>query len=218
MSLSFSGQNSIKKILAIGAHSDDIEIGCGGTLLQFDETADAECEVCWVVFSGESTRKQEAESSARSFIKNSKLDLHLLEFPDRYFPEHWQAIKKALHEIGSQFAPDLVLTHRLNDRHQDHQVLADISWHAFRQHLLLEYEIPKYEGDLQDNNCFVDLSPATCSKKIDLLTTHFSTQTNKHWFDEELFRGLMRIRGAESPSNSKYAEAFYCRKFSLSLG
>lgn len=203
----------IQKVLAIGAHADDIEIGCGGTVQKLIDNADSPLEVYWLVFSGNGKRQKEAKASAEDYLANSKGHTRFFDFRDGYFPDQWSQIKSELHRIGKEFDPDVIFTHKLEDRHQDHRTLAELSWNVFRNHLILEYEIPKYEGDLGQNNFFCGLNSEQAKTKVDRLDKHFATQTEKHWFDPELFLGLMRIRGSECPGDLKYAEAFYCRKF-----
>lgn len=205
----------IRKILAIGAHADDIEIGCGGTLLRLIEENRPELEVHWVVFSGTPARQKEARKSAEAYLADVESTVSLLDFRDGHFPDQWADIKKQVHAIGERFDPDLIFTHRLEDRHQDHRTLAELTWNAFRRHLILEYEIPKYEGDLGQNNFYGVLSREQVDQKIALLESCFPSQLEKPWFDRELFAGLMRLRGAESLGKQRYAEAFQCRKFAF---
>lgn len=205
----------IKKVLAIGAHADDIEIGCGGTLLKLIDSAGEPMEIFWVVFSGSAKRHKEASESAEKYLRDSKAQIRLFDFRDGYFPDQWSKIKTELHSIAREFEPDLIFTHRLEDRHQDHRALAEMSWNVFRDHLILEYEIPKYEGDLGQNNFYCGLDQKWVDLKIDWLEQCFASQSKKPWFDRELFAGLMRLRGSESPGKSRFAEAFFCRKFAF---
>lgn len=199
-----------RRILCIGAHSDDIEIGCGGTVLKLIRE-DSRREFHWVVFSAESPRDKEARKSAERFLQGaSKKRILIREFRASFFPCEWTAIKEDFEKLKEEFQPDLIFTHYRDDRHQDHRVLSDLAWNTFRNHLILEYEIPKYDGDLGIPNSFVPLDPGICRKKVVNLRRFFQTQANKHWFSEETFLGLMRLRGMECAS--KYAEAFYCRK------
>jgi LmbE family N-acetylglucosaminyl deacetylase len=200
----------LKKILCVGAHSDDIEIGMGGTLLKLiRQTPDL--EVCWVVFSGPGTRADEARRSAEDFLAGVK-NKHIKVGPFRvsYFPNEWAKVKDWFEEVKSEFDPEVVFTHYREDRHQDHRVLGELAWNTFRNHLVLEYEIPKYDGDLGAPNVFVPLADEVSLEKVRLVTKHFQTQANKHWFSDDLFLALMRIRGMEC--TSRYAEAFYGRK------
>ncbi|MEM6253741.1 MAG: PIG-L deacetylase family protein [Cyanobacteria bacterium P01_D01_bin.156] len=204
--------NSLRRILCLGAHSDDIEIGCGGTILKLiDQFPDL--EVYWVVFSATGTRKKEALESANSFLKdvdNRKIVIH--EFRERFFPYIAIEIKEFFDRLSKEVSPDLVLTHYRNDLHQDHRLVAELTLNAFRNHMILEYEIPKYDGDLGQPNFFVHLNPSIYQQKITHLMQHFQTQFNKQWFDEETFSSILRLRGIESNAPDKYAEAFYCRK------
>lgn len=199
------------RILALGAHPDDIEIGAGGTLLRLlDEHPDSEVRL--VVFSATPERAAEAQASARGFGAGERVTLVLHTLPDRLFPSVVGELKDRLAELAAGAAPDVVFAPRLEDRHQDHRTLAELTWQAFRDHLVLEYEIPKYEGDLGAPNLYVPLSEATCQRKVRHLTTHFPSQATRTWFDEAAFRGLLRLRGIEANSPSRYAEAFTARK------
>jgi LmbE family N-acetylglucosaminyl deacetylase len=212
LSLSF---DRLKRVLCLGAHSDDIEIGCGGTLLKLARER-PDLEVRWIVFSAGGRRTGEAQRSARSFLEGVRLKKVVVKrFQTSFFPHQGQRIKQDFEQIKKSFQPDLVFTHFLADRHQDHRILAELTWNTFRNHLVLEYEIPKYEGDLQQPNLFVPLSRVVCREKVSRICRFFKTQTNKHWFSEDLFYGLMRIRGIECASPTKYAEAFHCRKLVL---
>ncbi|MDA7662510.1 PIG-L family deacetylase [Pirellulaceae bacterium] len=210
------GNHQITKILALGAHPDDIEIGCGGAILDAI-SRNPKLQFHWEVFSGNPTRKIEATSSAQAILGSTQSSIHINDFQDSYFPDEWSQIKKRFGAIATTFQPDLILTHHLEDRHQDHRVLAELTWNTFRNHLILEYEIPKYEGDLLPKNCYIGFNKSIAKKKTDLLITHFGSQREKKWFDVEVFQGLMRVRGIESTDCTDYAEAFYCRKFSLKI-
>ncbi len=203
------------RILALGAHSDDIEIGCGGTILRWlAERPDL--EFCWVVFSSGRERAREARSSARLFLKNSKRsDILIKNFRTSYFPYQGARIKDFFETLKARFAPDLIFTHYRDDRHQDHRVISDLTWNTWRDHLILEYEIPKYDGDLGQPNVFVPVPPKLRALKTRYIVDVFRTQSNKAWLTEDTFRGLMRMRGVECGSPQQYAEAFYCRKLTL---
>jgi LmbE family N-acetylglucosaminyl deacetylase len=204
--------DGVKNVLCLGAHSDDIEIGCGGTLLKMIRDRD-ELNIRWVVFSAEGTRSREARSSARAFLAGAaRTKVVVKQFRGSFFPFQAQRIKENFEEIKAAFQPDLVFTHYRDDRHQDHRVLSDLTWNTFRSHLILEYEIPKYDGDLGIPNFFIGLDDDLCKKKVKYLCQFFQTQTNKHWFSEDTFLSLMRLRGIECASPTRYAEAFFCRK------
>ena len=206
-----------RRILCLGAHSDDIEIGAGATLLQLAK-ATPEPEVYWVVFSALGPRAEEATRSADDFLKGvARKQVRIGSFRESYFPSEWPSIKDWFEEIKSDFDPDLVLTHYRDDRHQDHRLLSDLAWNTFRNHLILEYEIPKYDGDLGKPNVFVPLSEAICARKIEFLLNHFKTQLSKHWFTTSTFDAMHRIRGVECASPTGFAEAFYCRKMLLAV-
>jgi len=209
----FAGLKSLTRVLCLGAHSDDIEIGAGGTILRL-LAENPTVHVRWVVFSGGGTpREVEARASAKAFLTSSfgsaDAGVTTHTFLDTLFPTQHVQIKAAFNEIKA-FNPDLVLTHSADDRHQDHRLINELTWNAFRDHQILEYEIPKWDGDLQRPNFYIPISPEQLDKKVELLMKHFPTQAGKHWFDAETFRALPRLRGLES--NTRYAEAFIARK------
>lgn len=206
---------SIRTVLCLGAHADDIEIGCGGALLNWlkDEKA---IDVHWVVFSADGERAGEAQQSADRFLRGARHKTIVVKnWRDSYFPYAGEEIKEYFAELRQKISPDVILTHRRDDAHQDHRLLAELTWCAFRDHLILEYEIPKYEGDLGQPNVYVPLGEAVCRRKVDLLMEGFATQRSKPWFTEDLFWGLMRLRGAECNSPGRFAEGLYCRKLCL---
>ena len=203
------------RLLAIGAHSDDIEIGCGGTILKLIEE-ESVAEVSWVVLTGERTRAKEAALSADALLGDVPGKRVILKnFRDGYFPYDGAEIKEFFEELKAELSPDLILTHQRSDLHQDHRVTCELTWNTFRDHLILEYEIPKYDGDMGRPNLFVPLDDSLCRRKIDHLMTHFTSQVPKRWFKEDLFSGILRLRGMECNSQTSYAEAFYCRKATL---
>jgi LmbE family N-acetylglucosaminyl deacetylase len=206
---------SVRRILCLGAHSDDIEIGVGGTLLKLAEQI-CDLEICWVVFSAPGSRAEEARRSADEFLSGlARKQVKIGSFRESYFPSEWPAIKDWFEKIRAEFDPEIVFTHYRDDRHQDHRVLSDLAWNTFRNHLILEYEILKYDGDLGRPNIFVPLSEQLCTRKIELLLKHFKTQSSKHWFTGDTFEAMHRIRGIECASPTGRAEAFYCRKLVL---
>ena len=203
------------RLLCLGAHADDIEIGCGGTVLRLLAERPG-TEVTWVVFSATPERRREAEATAARFLeKAGRARVEVLDFPDTRFPGAFDALKDAFATLASGSAPDLILSHRRADRHQDHRTVAELTWNAWRNHLILEYEIPKYEGDLAPPNCYVPLEAAVAERKVTLLVDGFPSQHDKHWFDAETFRALLRLRGLEAASPSGYAEAFHAAKLVL---
>lgn len=203
------------RVLFLGAHSDDIEIGCGGTVLELIR-ARPDVHIRWVVFSAAGVRATEARASARRFIGNrAKTSVELHEFRDGFFPVQLEAIKEQFEAIARSFQADVVFTHRREDRHQDHRAVSDLAWNTFRRAFILEYEIPKWDGDLGIPNCFVPLSAAVAKKKVRLLMEAFASQRSKGWFDEDTFRGLARLRGMECRAPSGFAEAFSGRKLTL---
>jgi LmbE family N-acetylglucosaminyl deacetylase len=200
------------RILCLGAHSDDIEIGCGGTLLKLIEGRRA-VAVRWMVFSASESRALEAHTSAAMFLQGAaETHVEVKTFRDGFFPYVGYQIKEFFEELKHAFVPDVIFTHYRDDRHQDHRLLSDLTWNTFRDHLILEYEVPKYDGDLGSPNCFVQLDKATCLRKVGSIVKLFQTQQNKHWFTEDTFLSLLRLRGMESGASSGYAEAFFCRK------
>ena len=205
---------SVRSVLAIGCHADDIEIGCGGTLLSLTRSW-PELHVTWVVLAATGNREDEARASAAAFLTAAReADVRILNFDESFLPYRGGDVKVAF-EALKEVTPDLVFTHTRNDLHQDHRLACELTWNTFRDHLILEYEIPKYDGDLGVPNVFVPLGEEIVAEKVRLLGEHFSSQAGKHWFDQELFRGMLRIRGMESATH--YAEAFTCRKLRLGL-
>jgi LmbE family N-acetylglucosaminyl deacetylase len=200
------------KILFLGAHPDDIEIGCGGTILRIiKEAPEAQCR--WVVFSGSLDRHEEAVQSARLFLKGAKInEIDIKEFKDSFFPFVGDQIKDCFEKLKSEFSPDFVFTHYSQDAHQDHRLISSLTWNTFRNHLILEYELPKYDGDLGNPNLYVNLDESYVAQKISNVCGVFKTQREKEWFDDQTFRSILRLRGVECNSPSKFAEAFYCRK------
>jgi LmbE family N-acetylglucosaminyl deacetylase len=202
-------------VLCLGAHSDDIEIGCGATLLTL-LGRHSQLRVHWVVFSGGGARAREASKSARLFLRGAAEQQVLLhEFRDGFFPYCGAEIKEKFEELKQGVQPDLIFTHCRQDRHQDHRLLNELTWNTWRNHLILEYEIPKYDADLGAPNVYVPLTAQVVKRKVENLMKCFGTQRSKQWFDEETFRGLMRLRGVECASSTRYAEAFYGRKMVL---
>jgi LmbE family N-acetylglucosaminyl deacetylase len=208
--LKFGDRDSLGQILCIGAHSDDIEIGCGGTLLKLIDLY-PNLTIYWVVLGASGQREQEAVASARQLMKDVQHKQIIIKgFRDGFFPYLGMEIKQCFEELKREVTPDLILTHYRHDRHQDHRLISDLTWNTFRDHLIWEYEIPKYDGDLGSPNMFVHLDEVICRRKVDHLFEHFSTQADKVWFTEDTFFSILRMRGIES--NARYAEAFYCRK------
>ena len=207
------------KLLCLGAHADDIEIGCGGTVLQL-LSARSNLDVVWVVFSSEREREREARTSASLFLKQARQQKKVIvrKFRDGFFPYQGTEIKEFFEELKNDVNPDLIFTHYRHDRHQDHRTISDLTWNTWRQHLILEYEIPKYDGDLGTPNCFVPLKKDVCARKIKYICDVFQTQGNKAWLTKDTFQAILRLRGVECAAPDKYAEAFYCRKLILGSG
>jgi LmbE family N-acetylglucosaminyl deacetylase len=202
-------------ILCLGAHSDDIEIGCGGALIELRERY-PRLRFVWVVFSGDSVREHETRTAARAMLgAGANLTVEVHSFRGSFFPYIGTEIKDAFEALRSRIEPDLLLTHYLADRHQDHRVISELTWNTFRSHAILEYEIPKYDGDLAHPGVYCPLSRSTVELKITTLLECFASQRNRQWFDAELFRGYLRLRGIECNSPTRYAEAFHARKLVL---
>jgi LmbE family N-acetylglucosaminyl deacetylase len=207
--------NRVKRVLCVGAHSDDIEIGCGGTVLRMIGQSKS-IEFFWLVLSSNPTRSKEAERSANAFLSGASCKTVVVKsFRDGFLPYLGPPVKECFEELKNVFTPDVIFTHCRHDLHQDHRLVWELTWNTFRDHLILEYEIPKYDADLRSPNFFVPLSDAQARKKVKSLMRYFVTQQNKQWFSEELFYGLMRLRAAEAGSPARYAEAFFCRKILL---
>jgi LmbE family N-acetylglucosaminyl deacetylase len=200
------------KILCIGAHSDDIEIGCGGSILRLlSEYEDV--EIHWVVLGSSGKRDKEALSSANKFLKNAKnKNIIINNFRDSFFPYMGGEIKKFFEKIRKKVSPDIVFTHYRHDLHQDHRLVSELTWNTFRDHLILEYEIMKYDGDIGVPNFFVHLDDRICRDKISFILDSFKTQRGKDWFTSDVLYSILRLRGMESRAPKNYAEGFYCRK------
>lgn len=200
----------VKNVLCLGAHSDDIEIGCGATIRKLTRE-NSGLAVWWVVFTADGKRQSEAKKSARAFLQAAgKSQIIIKQFRNGYFPFQGAVIKDFFESLKSRVKPDLIFTHFRHDRHQDHRLISDLTWNTFRDHLILEYEIPKYDGDFGSPNFFVPLDERLAKEKADNLCRFFQTQGNKHWFESDTFLSLMRLRGMECCA--KFAEAFYSRK------
>jgi LmbE family N-acetylglucosaminyl deacetylase len=197
------------KVLAIGSHADDIEIGCGATLLRLAGDVPG-LELHWVVLSAAGERADEARASAEAY--GAEVDVQ--EFRDAFF-RYGPEVKEYFEALKSRLEPDVVFTHHDGDRHQDHRLVAELTWNTFRNHLILEYEIPKYDGDLGTPNVFFAVDEEVARRKVELLLESFPSQRGKRWFTEDLFLALMRLRGMECNAPSGLAEAFYARKLSL---
>ena len=205
---------SVRRVLVLGAHCDDIEIGVGATVLRLVRDVPG-IEINWAVFSGNELRQQEAAVAAEAFLHGcEQRTVTLHRFRDAYFPAQVETIKPEFEKLKA-FNPDLIFTHTSRDSHQDHRAINELTWNTFRNHTILEYEITKYDADLGRPSVFAPASVADVAGKIERLMTCFPSQTARQWYDEETFRGLMRLRGIECNSPSKYAEAFYCRKVLL---
>lgn len=205
-------KNQKLTVLCLGAHSDDIEIGCGGTILKMIQDY-PHIQFYWFVFGANKVRAEEAKKSAEYCLKNvNKKEIIIHNFKDGFFPYCGKDIKELFEAKIKKISPDIIFTHQRNDLHQDHRLISELTWNTFRDHLILEYEIPKYDGDMGAPNLFVRIDDKIVQKKISILLKYFNTQHKKHWFTEDLLTAIMRIRGMESGTDVKYAEAFYCRK------
>jgi LmbE family N-acetylglucosaminyl deacetylase len=202
-------------LLCLGAHSDDIEIGCGGAVLRWLAEV-PEVHVTWVVLSAPGERADEARRSAQALLKGAaSVEVVIGDFTDAHFPSETARLKAFLSDIARRAPADVVLTHRLEDRHQDHRTVGELTWQTWRDHLVLEYEIPKYEGDLGQPNVYVPLPADIAQRKVQHLMAHFGTQRSKGWFAEATFQGLMALRGIECRAPSGQAEALHARKVVL---
>ena len=204
------------KLLFLGAHCDDIEIGCGGTILHLLESR-PNVEITWVVFSATDLREQEARRSASLFLGGAECQARVIvqRFRDGHFPYQGAEIKQAFESLKKEVDPDLIFTHARDDRHQDHRTISDLTWNTWRRHLVLEYEIPKYDGDLGQPNVFSPLSREICERKARAICEAFRSEANKGWMSEDTFVALARLRGIECAAPGHHAEAFYCRKLVL---
>ena len=212
-----NGTQHITRVLALGCHSDDIEIGCGATLLALTR-ARPDIEVTWIVLSTEGGRADEARASAARFLEAAgRADIGVHGFRDGFLPYVGDEVKDVFESLKGTVEPELVLTHTRFDLHQDHRLVCELTWNTFRDHLILEYEVPKYDGDLGNPNLFVPITHELAEEKARLVIEAFPSQSDKHWFEPEVLLGLMRLRGMESRSPSGYAEAFTCRKLSLGV-
>lgn len=212
MPLSLGPDRRRLRVLCLGAHADDIEIGCAGTVLRWIDQYE-QVEFTWSVLSAVGARGEEARLSAQALLRGSAaVDLVLGDFEDAQLPADFRRAKAFLEDLRGRAEFDVVLTHSLDDRHQDHRLIAELTWQCWRDHLILAYEIPKYEGDLGQPNFFVPLPRLIAERKVAHLLEHFGSQRSRDWFSEDTFRGLMRIRGLECRSGSGHAEAFHVRK------
>jgi LmbE family N-acetylglucosaminyl deacetylase len=210
--LGLSPAEPLRRILAIGCHADDVEIGCGGTLLTLI-AANPGVEVDWVVLAAPGERGAEAQASAAAFLAGAaaaRVEVH--DFRDGFLPYLGGEVKGVFEDLKRRVDPQVVFTHAGYDFHQDHRLACELTWNTFRNHLILEYEIPKFDGDLGRPNVFVPLLADVVDRKLALLEEHFPTQAGKHWFDRETFVGLMRLRGMEAVAATRFAEAFTSRK------
>ena len=213
--LQIAGRGDRLSVLCLGAHSDDIEIGAGATLLSWLEQG-IRLDVHWCVLSGVDERGIEARASASDFLADvPERTIEIMNFRDGFFPEQGEQIKVWFEQLKSRVNPDVILTHRRDDGHQDHRQVNRLVWNTFRDHLVLEYEIPKWDGDMTRPNIYMPVSASVMKRKVELLMSHFGSQRSKQWFDPETFLGLARLRGMECRASERYAEAFVARKLSL---
>jgi LmbE family N-acetylglucosaminyl deacetylase len=209
------GDTGALTVLCLGAHSDDIEIGCGGTILRLAEQCPGTL-FHWAVFSAIGAREAEAHEAARLFVDPAALKGPLLKtFPDGFMPFVGAEVKTFFEELKQAVSPDVIFTPYRKDAHQDHRLISELTWNTFRDHFILEYEIPKYDGDLGQPSVFVPLEAEICQQKVRYLMKAFRSQHTKRWFQENTFLSLLRLRGMECNAASGYAEAFYCRKLVL---
>ena len=215
LSLDLARPGESLSVLCLGAHSDDIEIGAGGAILHWIASG-VRLEAHWCVLSAAGARSIEAQASAAAFLAGAASgEVELAAFKDSFFPYQGGELKDWFAGLKSRVNPDIILTHRRDDAHQDHREVSKLTWNAFRNHLILEYEVPKWDGDLGQPNGYIPLEAKVVERKIEFLITHFGTQRSKDWFDAETFRGLGRLRGMECRAPEGYAEAFLLRKIRL---
>lgn len=204
----------LRSVLCLGAHADDIEIGCAGTVLRLLHS-NPDLKVHWVVLSATAERRSEAERSAQTILSGAlEVDIRVADFEETFFPYTGQ-IKSYVGALAGEMSPDLILTHWCQDLHQDHRTVGELTWNTFRDHLILEYEIPKWDGDMGRPNTFVPLERPLCEQKVEHLLGAFPSQAHRDWFSSEIFWALLRLRGMEARSPSGYAEGFFCRKMIL---
>jgi LmbE family N-acetylglucosaminyl deacetylase len=207
----------VEHVLCLGAHCDDLEIGCGGTVLGLAGRSTPPA-FTWVVFASDATREAEALRSAELFLRGvPNVRILIKKFRDGFLPYEGGLVKEVFEELKALVSPDLVFTHYREDLHQDHRLISELTWNTFRDHLILEYEIPKYDGDLGTPNVFVPLDESLCRRKIETILSSFTSQHGKRWFSEDLFRSLLRLRGMECNAPSNHAEAFFGRKLVAAL-
>ncbi len=205
-------------VLCLGAHCDDIEIGCGGAMLELIRTRSL-VNIYWQVFTSTPSRKEEAIRGAKRVCSGANsLEIDILDFRDGYLPYEGAAVKEACEETKAKFSPDLIFTHYRSDLHQDHRKVSELTWNTFRDHLIWEYEIPKWDGDLNSPNVFVPLERSVADEKLSILQSVYNSQNNKNWFTDDLFFSILRIRGMECNSASGLAEGFYVRKNIIGFG
>jgi LmbE family N-acetylglucosaminyl deacetylase len=209
------GGSPVRCVLAIGAHSDDLEIGCLGTILTLLRSQ-PDLTVHWVVLAAPGARGDEARLSAEAILSGAREHaVDVFAFRDGYLPHTAAEVKDTFEALKDRVDPQIVLTHTRDDLHQDHRLVCELTWNTFRDHLILEYEIPKWDGDVGRPNVYVPLDGDVVDRKLNVLESHFASQSEKDWFDGDLFRGLMRLRGMECRAPSGYAEAYVGRKLTL---
>jgi len=215
LKLSMNVENRRRNVLCLGAHCDDIEIGCGGSLLEMIG-GESEISITWIIFCADKTRKEEAKRSFGLFmdpVKEKRIEIK--DGRDGFLPYYGKEVKEQFEELKLEVNPDIIFTHQRNDLHQDHRLISELTWNTFRDHLILEYEIPKYDGDWGNPNVFIEIGCETSRRKIKTIMDAYRSQVPKHWFTEDTFLSHMRLRGMESNSYSGMAEGFHCRKIVL---
>jgi LmbE family N-acetylglucosaminyl deacetylase len=213
--LRLTGSGEPLSVLCLGAHSDDIEIGAGATILGWIESG-IRLDVHWAVLSATGRRADEAHASAREFLAGAhRAAIDLAQFRGGFFPYQGAEIKAWFEALKKRVHPDVILSHWRGDAHQDHREVSQQTWNAFRDHMILEYEIPKWDGDLGRPNVFIAASQVVMARKNKLLLEHFGSQRSKDWFDPQTFTGLARLRGSECRAPEGLAEAFHVRKLAL---
>jgi len=210
-------QGRALRVLCVGAHCDDIEIGCGASLLRL-QAHDRKVTVDWVVLCGSADRRKETLSALNMFLepRNRGECLHG-GFPDGRLPAVYSSVKDYFESLKERARPDVIFCHEREDRHQDHRIVNEMVWSTFRDHLVLEYEIPKWDGGLGQPNLYIPVDERQVLAKADALLEAYPSQAGKDWFKRDVFVALMRMRGLECRSPSGYAEAFHARKIRLNV-
>jgi LmbE family N-acetylglucosaminyl deacetylase len=204
----------VRAVVALAAHPDDLEIAAGGLLLTLAAAAPG-VRVHYVLFTGSPDRQQEARAAGPAFLPGAQLSMATHDLPDGRLPAYWGGAKEIAEEAARELPAELVLAPARDDAHQDHRTVAELATTAFRDALVLHYEIPKWDGDVGRPNLYLPLAEPTARRKVELLHTCFPSQKDRDWWDDEVFLSLARLRGMEC--RARYAEAFVCHKAALRI-